>query len=446
MAQFFSPKSNKKKSLAAAIEVSIDSLDHQGQAVAQHQGKIVFVDGLLPQERAKVRIEKDKGRYAKGKLIKRLSANSARVAPACPHFDSCGGCQLQYASSEGQQQFKQQTLTKLVQHHLSVAEITLAPTIKADPWRYRRRARLGAQVHQGQLCLGFRQEQSNNLVSIDSCAVLAKPLDNLIAPLAKAIGPTPLAKQLGHIDLLLADEGAVAVLRVMRAPKPKELERLTAVAVEHQCMVLLHDGDQLTTLDGEAPQLLHYQTGPELPSVAFMPGDFFQVNDSVNQQMIAQAIDWLQPKVDEVGLDLFCGGGNFSFPLASLSLQVTGVEGIESMALRARQQAKALGVGNVNFFSTDLNGEIPTADWASQPVDWVLLDPARAGAAGTLQWMTALAPKRILYVSCSPLTLAQDAKVLQAQGYSLSKLGLIDMFPHTGHLESMALFVANVKK
>ncbi|WP_298442664.1 23S rRNA (uracil(1939)-C(5))-methyltransferase RlmD [uncultured Ferrimonas sp.] len=445
MAQFFSPKSNKKKPLAPAVTIQTDSLDHQGQAVAHHQGKVIFIDGLLPGEQAKVQLKKDKSRFATATVVKRLSSAEQRVKPSCRHFEHCGGCQLQYASGEGQRQFKQQALEKLMQHHLGLDTLPMAAAISSDAWHYRRRARLGAQFHQGQLQLGFRQSLSNKLVAIEQCPVLAQPLEQLIAPLGRCIGPMGLAKQLGHIDLLLADEGPVVLLRVLRSPNDKERQRLRQLAQQQPCLLLLDDGQQMVDLEGKPPVPLHYQTGPELPSVAFLPGDFFQVNDAVNQRMIAQALQWLAPQVDETGLDLFCGGGNFSLPLATLSKRVIGVEGIDTMTARATARAAQLGLDNVEFHSADLNGDVSDASWAQEAVDWVLLDPARAGAGGALKWLPKLAPKRLLYVSCSPLTLAQDAKVLAQQGYSLSRLSLVDMFPHTGHLESMALFERRAK-
>ncbi|WP_028115971.1 23S rRNA (uracil(1939)-C(5))-methyltransferase RlmD [Ferrimonas senticii] len=441
MAQFFSPKSSKKKPLAKSIELTADALDHQAQAVASVDGKRVFVAGLLPEERAKVQLTKDKGRFATGKVLKRLSDSPERCAPRCRHFGVCGGCQLQYANAPAQRQWKQQALTTLLSHHLKQPLPPLTAPIAAGEWHYRRRARLGTAFHQGQLQLGFRKAQSNEVIALRECPVLAPSLQALIAPLAACLGPMALAKALGHIDLLLVDEGAVVVLRLMRAINDKERTRLTDFADKQGCLLRLDNGQQIIDLDGKPSAPLHYQTGNQLPAAAMLPGDFYQVNDQVNQQMVAQALEWLAPTADEVGLDLFCGGGNFTLPLATRAKQVIGVEGIEAMAERGRARAAELGLANVEFYSADLNGEVPQANWAKTTIDWALLDPARAGAGGALAWLPKLAPKRVLYVSCNPLSLAQDAKLLSQHGYQLTKLGLVDMFPHTGHLESMALFV-----
>lgn len=441
MAQFFSPKARKTKSKPTHCEVTAEQLDHQGKAVAHHQGKVIFIEGLLPGEQAKVAVTKDKGRFASAEVIKRLSDSDQRVKPDCKLFDRCGGCQLQYASPEGQREFKQQALHNLIGHHLDGSAHQMAEPITGEPWGYRRRARLGVRFHKGKLTLGFRQKLSNTLVNVPHCPVLAEPLSQLITPLQQQLETMPLAKHLGHVDLLLASEGTVVVLRLLRQLTSAERTELEQWQTQQQCLLLVDGGSSITDLDGDEAAPLHYQIGPQLPEVAFLPGDFFQVNDQVNQKMIAQALDWLDPQQDETGLDLFCGSGNFSFALANRSAAVVGVEGVEAMAQRAQTRADELGISNISFFSADLNGDVPTDKWAQQPVDWVLLDPARAGAGGALKWLPQLAPKRILYVSCAPLTLAQDAKMLSQHGYSLSRLGLVDMFPHTGHLESMALFV-----
>ncbi len=441
MAQFFSPKANKKHSPKKNIVIECDSLDHQGLGVAHAHHQVIFVDGLLPGEQAQVQLVQDKGRFAKGVVQKRMQDSPQRIAPSCRYFGRCGGCQLQYATNDGQRQFKQQALQQLLQHHLKNAEFAMAAAISGADWHYRRRARLATHWHKGQLVVGFRQSQSKQVVAIEQCPVLAAQLSALIAPLGRCLAALALAKQLGHVDLLLADEGVVVVLRLLRQPNPPEQSALVAFGQQHQCQILWDDGQCVRDLAWQSAPLLHYQATVDGPSVAFLPGDFFQVNDHVNQQMVAQALAWLAPQPEETGLDLFCGGGNFSFALAQRAKQVVAVEGIDRMVLRGQAQAQVLALPNVQFYCADLNSAVSQYPWAQQTIDWVLLDPARAGASGALQWLPALAPKRILYVSCNPLTLAQDAKSLTEQGYRLDKLGLIDMFPHTGHLESMALFV-----
>ncbi|SHI27572.1 23S rRNA (uracil(1939)-C(5))-methyltransferase RlmD [Ferrimonas marina] len=439
MAQFYSAKSKKTKILPKSIEVRVDAMDHQGNGVANHQGKVVFVKQLLPGERGRVRLVKDKHRFAEGQLEKRLDSHPERVAPHCPYFSRCGGCNLQYASVAGQHQFKQQALQDLLTHKLGAVP-PLAPVISGPDWHYRRRARIGVRRVKGALLMGFRQEGTNRLTDIDYCPVLAAPLSSLIQPLKTLLAELPLANQVGHLDLLLAEEGPVVVLRLLRDPSREERQALAQFA-QHQAVTLLWQGDDaVRTLENAEPLPMHYSLGGDRPQPAFLPGDFFQVNDQVNQGMISQAIQWLAPQADEVGLDLFCGGGNFTFALAPLSRRVIGVEGVEAMVVRGRRRAQVLGLDNVEFHGADLNSDEPDPSW-QRTVDWVLLDPARAGACGALDWLTALKPKRILYVSCNPLSLSKDAKVLLQKGYSLQRLGLIEMFPHTHHLESMALFV-----
>ncbi|MBY5990544.1 23S rRNA (uracil(1939)-C(5))-methyltransferase RlmD [Ferrimonas balearica] len=444
MAQFYSAKSNKTKHLSKKVTLKPEALDHQGQAVAAHQGKVVFVPGLLPGESAQVQLVENKARFAKAKVLKRLEDHPQRIAPACPHFGRCGGCQLQYAPTELQRTLKAQALGELVTKLSGLAPMEWAPPLVGPDWHYRRRARLGARWDKGDLVLGFRQASSNTLTPIDACPVLAEPLSALIAPLQAALAPLKLARHLGHIDLMLASEGSVAVLRLLKPLRDDERPALADFA-QHHGVTLLLQGESLTTLDGATVTPLHYGIGPGRPEPAFLPGDFFQVNDAVNQGMVSQAIDWLAPQPDEKGLDLFCGGGNFTLALAGLSQEVIGVEGVPTMVERARQRAEELGLTQLRFEAADLNGEDPKAKWL-QDIDWVLLDPARAGAPGVMAWLARLRPGRILYVSCHPASLGRDAKVLAQQGYRLTRLGLVDMFPHTHHLESMALFEPDFTK
>lgn len=438
MAQFYSAKSNKTKHLSQKITLTPQGLDHQGQAVAEHQGKVVFVPGLLPGESAQVQLVENKARFARAKVVKRLSDHPERITPPCPHFARCGGCQLQFAPPTLQRTLKQDALGQVVGKLSGLTPEQWAEPLVGPDWHYRRRARLGARVEQGSLVLGFRQEGSNRLTPIDHCPVLAEALSELISPLQTLLAPMKLARHLGHIDLMLASEGPVVVLRLLRPLRQEEQEALAAFGQARGVRMLVQ-GETLSELNGDSVSPLHYGIGGGRPEPAFLPGDFFQVNDAVNQAMITQAIDWLQPKPDEKGLDLFCGGGNFTLALAGHSAQVIGVEGVPAMVERARRRAEELGLAQLSFEYADLNGEAPRAEWLKK-VDWVLLDPARAGAPGVMEWLAKLRPSRVLYVACNPASLGRDGKVLAQQGYRLTRLGLVDMFPHTHHLESMALF------
>ncbi|MBY6224871.1 23S rRNA (uracil(1939)-C(5))-methyltransferase RlmD [Ferrimonas balearica] len=438
MAQFYSAKSNKTKHLSQKISLTPTALDHQGQAVAEHQGKVVFVPGLLPGESAQVQLVENKARFARAKVLKRTSDHPQRITPPCPHFARCGGCQLQFAPTGLQRDLKQQALAQVVSKLSGLTPEQWAEPLQGPDWHYRRRARLGCRYDAGELVLGFRQEGSNRLTAIDHCPVLAEPLSELITPLQQLLAPLKLARHVGHLDLMLASEGSVVVVRLLRPLREEEREALAAFGQSRGVQMLIQ-GDALTDLSGQAVAPLHYDIGEGRPQPAFLPGDFFQVNGAVNQAMISQAIEWLQPQPGEKGLDLFCGGGNFTLALAGQSAEIIGVEGVPAMVERARARAAELGLEQLRFEYADLNGEAPKAQWLKD-VDWVLLDPARAGAPGVMEWLAKLRPSRILYVACNPASLGRDGKVLAQQGYRLSRLGLVDMFPHTHHLESMALF------
>ncbi|SDI93638.1 23S rRNA m(5)U-1939 methyltransferase [Ferrimonas sediminum] len=439
MAQFFTPKSNKLKKLSKKIRLSADRLDHKGQGVAEYQGKVVFLPGLLPGEQAEVQLTEQKKRFAIGKVLNRLNDAPVRIEPTCPHFGACGGCQLQHLSSADQRSHKQQSLIELLSKLGDAHCEQVAEPIVGDDWHYRRRARLAVKMEQGALQLGFRQEGSRDIVAIERCPVLVAPFCDLIAPLKQLASGLRGRRQLGHIELTQTDDGNLACFRFTQKLAEADRQQLQQFAESHSLTVLIDGNDGIERLDGQPLAPFAIGNGEEGLPLAYLPGDFIQVNDAVNRQMVAQALAWLAPGKDDVVLDLFAGVGNFSLPLAQRARAVIAVEGVEQMVVRGNARAAELGLKNLSFHQADLNAEDLSAPWL-QPVDLLLLDPARAGAVGALAHLGTWQPKRVLYVSCNPASLARDAKLLTGQNYRLTRVGLVDMFPHTQHLESMALF------
>jgi len=446
MAQFFKAKPNSSKQLSAKLSLSVDQLDHLGAGIAQHQGKVVFIPGALPDETVTVQLTDQKKNYARAKLIKVDTPSSERVEPECPHYHTCGGCDLQHMSLSGQREHKEAALLDIMAKFAGAEGGTLSPALTGEGWHYRRRARLATLFDKNtkHLSLGFRAASSSNVVPISQCQVLAKPLSDLIVPFAKLLNQLSAKASLGHLELIAADNGHFAVLRITKALNDKDLAKLSAFAEQHQIHICLQDNEgQFQGVDAELVlpvyQLLDDKVESDAVSLSFTPGNFVQVNGQINKAMVAQAMDWLAPAPDERILDLFCGMGNFSLPLAKMGADVIGVEGVAEMVTQARVNAKANNLDKLTFYHGDLSADLSLEPWMGK-IDKLLLDPARAGAFESLQWLKKMKPRKVVYVSCNPASLARDSAVLLERGYRLQQLGLIDMFPQTHHIEAMALF------
>ncbi|EMP0251757.1 TPA: 23S rRNA (uracil(1939)-C(5))-methyltransferase RlmD [Klebsiella michiganensis] len=429
MAQFYSAK--RRVTTRQIITVTVNDLDPFGQGVARHQGKALFISGLLPQEQADVVVVEDKKQYARAQVKRRLSDSPQRQAPRCPHFGICGGCQQQHASIELQQQSKRAALARLMKRDVD-------DIIAASPWGYRRRARLSLnyQPKSQQLQMGFRKANASEIVDVVQCPVLVPTLGALLPAVRECLCELKSVRQLGHVELVQADNGPLMVLRHTAALPAADKEKLERFSQSHGLsLYLAPQSEILEHIRGEAP----WYTSDGLRLV-FSPRDFIQVNDGVNQLMVRTALEWLDIQPQDRVLDLFCGMGNFTLPLAKRAAQVVGVEGVPALVAKGQENAALNGLHNVTFFHENLEEDVTRQAWAKHGFDKVLLDPARAGAAGVMLHIIKLAPRRVVYVSCNPATLARDSDVLLQAGYTIQRLAMLDMFPHTGHLESMVLF------
>ncbi|EMO4454360.1 23S rRNA (uracil(1939)-C(5))-methyltransferase RlmD [Klebsiella michiganensis] len=429
MAQFYSAK--RRVTTRQIITVTVNGLDPFGQGVARHQGKALFISGLLPQEQANVVVVEDKKQYARAQVKRRLSDSPQRQAPRCPHFGICGGCQQQHASIELQQQSKRAALARLMKREVD-------DIIAASPWGYRRRARLSLnyQPKSQQLQMGFRKANASEIVDVVQCPVLVPTLGALLPAVRECLSELKSVRQLGHVELVQADNGPLMVLRHTAALPAADKEKLERFSQSHGLsLYLAPQSEILEHIRGEAP----WYTSDGLRLV-FSPRDFIQVNDGVNQLMVRTALEWLDIQPQDRVLDLFCGMGNFTLPLAKRAAQVVGVEGVPALVAKGQENAALNGLHNVTFFHENLEEDVTRQAWAKHGFDKVLLDPARAGAAGVMLHIIKLAPRRVVYVSCNPATLARDSDVLLQAGYTIQRLAMLDMFPHTGHLESMVLF------
>ena len=429
MAQFYSAK--RRVTTRQIITVTVSSLDPFGQGVARHNGKALFINGLLPDESAEVTLTEDKKQYERGQVKRRLTTSSERETPRCPHFGVCGGCQQQHAAVALQQRSKREALNRLMKHDVD-------DVISGEPWGYRRRARLSVnyQPKTQKLQMGFRKANSNDIVDVVQCPVLVPNLEALLPTVRECLESLKGKRLLGHVELVSADNGPLMVLRHTAALSDADKEKLERFS--HSSGVALYlapESEILERVTGEEPW--YSSDGLRL---TFSPRDFIQVNDGVNQQMVATALSWLDVQSTDRVLDLFCGMGNFTLPLATRAQSVVGVEGVPALVAKGRENAALNHLENVTFFHENLEEDVTLQAWAKHGFDKVLLDPARAGAPGVMQHVIKLAPTRVVYVSCNPATLARDSEALLNAGYQIQRMAMLDMFPHTGHQESMVLF------
>ncbi|SIO03032.1 23S rRNA (uracil(1939)-C(5))-methyltransferase RlmD [Salinivibrio sp. ES.052] len=441
MARFFKPE--KKKNVEQKHQLlTIKRLDHHGDGVGFWQKKPVFIPGTLPGEQALVQLTEQKRQYARGKLIKLDNHATQRVEPGCPLYQQCGGCSLQHLSHDGQVVHKQQTLNELMQK-IAGDDPTLSTPMVGTPWQYRRRARISLQIDKkGALTMGFRARQRSAIIDVSHCPVLSDPLNVLLSRLRACLDGLRGRRILGHLDLIDADNTRVVSVRTTKALHHEDYQALCAWAKTEACTLYLHQGDaEPERVAGPAP---YYQVAE--CRLAFEPNDFIQVNPEINEGMVRQAIEWLDLSEDDDVLDLFCGLGNFSVPIAKQANHVVGVEGVQAMVNQAIGNALANGCDNAHFYQADLDNDALVGDWTHTDFTKILLDPARAGAVGVIDFVAQSSASHIVYVSCNPATLARDTRVLLEKGYALVKLGMLDMFPHTGHMESMALFKPVAKK
>jgi 23S rRNA (uracil1939-C5)-methyltransferase len=366
-----------------------------------------------------------------------------RVTPRCAHFDACGGCALQHLDSGAQLRLKERQLQATLTRLAGAAPARWLPAIQGPAWGYRRRARLGVRFvrRKERALVGFRERRSNLIADLRRCEVLSPPVDGLILPLSALVTRLSIRERLPQIEVAVADNAVALVLRVLDAPSAADLAHLREFEALHQVRVYLQPGgiDSTVALTEPAPRLFYALPQADL-QIDFQPTDFIQVNASVNRELVAAAAQLLQLTAQSRLLDLYCGLGNFSLPLARRAERVVGVEGDAGLVARARDNARRNGIANADFFCADLTADASAAAWLSGPYSHVLLDPPRAGAQAFVPQLARMAPERLLYVSCNPETLARDIGLLvHEHGFELLAAGVVDMFPHTAHMESLAL-------
>jgi len=431
---------------AAPETAVVQDMTVEGRGLATVDGKRVFIEGAITGESVSFRRVRRHRDYDEAELLGVEAPAAGRTQPRCAYFGSCGGCSLQHLDGTAQLELKERTLLESLRRIGAVEPARLLPPVSGPAWGYRRRARLGVRdvAAKGRVLVGFSERHSPRVTDMRSCEVLHPAVGGLIEPLSALIGGLSIRQRIPQIEAAVADNATVLVFRVLAAPSAADLALLQDFADRHALRILLQPGGlgSLQKLDGgrDDGDLWYALAGGGL-RMHFAPTDFIQVNGVINQRMIALALELLAPDAGMRVLDLYCGIGNFSLPLARQAGEVLGVEGDAAMVERARDNARLNGIANARFAVADLAQAGPAPGWAGGGFDAVLLDPPRAGAAAVLGPVAGSGARRVLYVSCHPGTLARDAGVLvREHGYRLQAAGILDMFPSTSHVESMALF------
>lgn len=430
------------------IEATVSDVGHDGKGVVRVDGKAVFVSGVLQGERVRLRIRKRHRHYDEAELVEVLQASPQRVQPRCAHFGSCGGCSLQHMTTQAQMAAKQRVLADNLQRIGRVTPRTWLAPLTAAPWSYRRRGRLSVRrvAKNGRVLVGFREADNLRLVAdIQHCEVAHPALGPNIGLLGGLVSGMDAADAIAQIEFAAGDDTLALVFRHLQPLGERDRLALVRFGQTHGFAIYLQPGcnSSVHPLWPEAPVLQFTVAGRSLDeavNLQFEPLDFVQVNVSINQQMVGRALDLLDPQPGDRVLDLFCGLGNFTLPLARRVAQATGVDGEHALVERAAANAARNGIGNACFYVANLFEDQRHAAWAKAPYDTLLLDPPRAGADQVLEYLPHAATGRVVYVSCHPASLARDAAILAGKGFELVSAGVMDMFPHTAHVESIALF------
>ena len=435
---------------ATPFEAVITDLSHDGRGVTRVDGKAVFVSGALLDEHVLLRLRKRHRHFDEAEVIELITRSPHRVEPRCRHFGECSGCSMQHLDVASQIATKQRVLTENFERIGKVTPQVWLPPLTDQSWGYRRKGRLSVRnvMKKGRVLVGFREEANHAFVAdIQQCEIMHPALGPKIGLLADLLNSMDAASDIPQIEFAAGDDTVALVFRHMQPLSASDLVKLTAFGQQHDLAIYLQPGGNSSVhpLWPEHPRLA-FRIPSEDASIddvelEFQPLDFVQVNAGMNVRMMARTMELLDPQPTDRVLDLFCGLGNFTLPIARRVAEVVGVEGEQGLVERAAENAARNGIGNARFQVANLFEDQRNTEWARQPWDKMLLDPPRAGADKVLEYLPHKQTRRIVYVSCHPASLARDAGILVNQhGFTLKSAGVMDMFPHTSHVESIALF------
>jgi len=434
---------SRRRAPPVPFEARIENLSHEGRGICHHNGKTVFVFNALPGELVEVQIDRNRKQLAEGHALRILEPSDMRIEPHCPHFSICGGCSLQQLASDDQLEFKRQSLADRMDHAGIEIGRWMEP-LRSQPWGYRRKARLGVKHvrKKGRVLVGFRERSSPFLADMKHCPVLDPRVGTRLEELSELIGSLEASDRIAQIEVACDDEHCALAFRHLDPLSAADRQRLLDFGRDSGLWIQLQPAgpDSIEPLYPERQELYFRPLADEDLRIGFRVSDFTQVNADLNQRMVAQALERLELQPQHRVLDLFCGLGNFTLPLARRVASVIGVEGDAAMVERARDSARALGVENTEYHDADLTSVDGSEPWLKDGYDRILLDPPRSGAQEVIPRLLKIGAGIIVYVSCQPASLVRDARLLVEGGYRLDALGIMDMFPQTAHVESMAVF------
>ena len=438
-------RSRRRKLPQDPVTVTIDTLSHDGRGVAHIDGKAVFIHGALPGETVSFKYTRVQKKFDEGAVQEVHERSSVRVDPPCEHFGLCGGCSLQHLAPEAQIESKQQAMLDAFQRIGKVSPGSILPPLTTgSTLGYRRKARLGAKfvIKKGKVLVGFRERGSPYVADLSRCEVLHPKVGHLIEALTGLIASLTIKERIPQIEMSMGDTECVLIFRILSPLDNQDKERLLNFGSDHAIAIYTQSGgpETVAPLNGETVDLSYELPAYDL-TMHFLPNDFTQVNSDLNRLMLDRALQLLTIEPEDHVLDLFCGLGNFTLPMARKAAEVVGVEGEPGLVARARGNAERNGISNTRFFTANLYDSLQKEPWMRETFEKVLLDPPRSGAMEVLEHLPKLGARRIVYVSCYPGTLARDAgELVHKYGYELISAGVMDMFPHTAHVESIALF------
>jgi len=439
---------SRKRLPDTPFELDITSLDKKGAGLAEHEGKKLKVSDALAGEKIIARYLFGRHNRGKAETLEVLQPSTDRVEPRCPHFGNCSACNPQHLSMDAQLAEKETALLRCLKDIGQLEPASVYAPLSGPLWSYRRKARLSVRdvAAKGRVLVGFRERDGRFVADMGECHILRKEIADALPALSGLIETLECRATIPQIEVACGDQNSALIIRHLEDLSVDDTEKLRSFAHESGLGVFLQPGgpDSIHLLAPEDLQLEYAIEALGL-RIQFDPLDFIQVNGGLNQLMIARALELLDPLPEDKILDLFCGLGNFTLPLASRAGHVCGVEGSEAMVERGRSNAKLNGLDNVEFQAADLYQPCQKAPWPEVDFNKVLLDPPRSGALELLPWIAASGVSKVLYISCNPETLARDAAVLVNEyGFTLNGAGIINMFPHTPHSEAIAMFERKV--
>jgi 23S rRNA (uracil1939-C5)-methyltransferase len=428
--------------------ISITGLTHDGRGIAvSADGKKIFIENALPGEVVAFKLTKKHPRYNEGETTEVKEPSPERITPECNHFGVCGGCSMQHVTLDAQVAVKQKILLDQLNHFGNVFPEEVVAPLSGNPYGYRRKARLGVRVDKkkNRVLVGFREKSTNLLADIKSCPILHPRVGTKLIALANLIQSLEIRENIPQIEVAVGDEAVALVFRHLQAMPETDQAKLREFGAQHDFSIYTQANapEPIQSLwPSPKPKMLSYFLPQYALEMQFKPGDFTQVNGEINPLLIERALAFLDVQASDKVLDLFCGLGNFTLPIARSALSVTGIEGSQEMVLRAQDNARHNNIHNTEFHTANLAEVPPTRPtWMRRQYDKILLDPSRNGAKEMMKLFSVFAARRIVYVSCNPSTLARDAgELVNTLGYKLKKVGVINMFPQTSHIEAIALF------